>query len=220
MKLVALLLGGLALPALAAASVTIATGAQRPSLRVDARGNAEVGWTAGGTRRTLLVPATGRLLPGGRLSSADASTRATAPIPFARVVRRAADGRIFALQAWQVQPGGPVELRIARWRGAPTHITLALEGGTTLTGEATFQGRPVTGYARSFEGKQLRIYVYLDAFVGGAWKRIGGVVPRPDGSFRRFVPSGFDGSTRYRATVLGPTAETTIAPDASAVVAA
>jgi hypothetical protein len=219
-KTIALFLLALALPVTAAASLAVATNAGRPGLRIDARGNAEVSWTASGAKRTLLVPPTGRAEPGRALASPDVSRPAAASIPFARAVRQTPDGRLWALQAWQVVPGGPVELRFARWRGAPTRITLSLGGGSTLAGRASFGGRPVAGYARSFEGKRLRIYVYVDAFVGGRWKRIGGVAPRADGTFRRVVPAAFASATRFRATVQGPTAGATIAPDASAVVAA
>src|SRR5215218_1878333 len=56
---VALMLA-LAAAGTASASVTVTTNAQRPSLRVDARGYAEVSWTARGVRRTLLIPPRGR----------------------------------------------------------------------------------------------------------------------------------------------------------------
>jgi hypothetical protein len=217
MRTAAALAAALALPAAAAASTTIATNAQQPALRVDALGNAEVDWTAGGARRTVLIPAQGQVFPGRKLPGPDASQTATAAIPFARVVRRTGDGRLWALQAWQVQPGGPVELRFARWRGAPPTITLTVENGDTLTGAATFQGKPVTGFATSFEGKRMRIYVYLDAFMPGGWKRVGGVAPRGDGSFRRLIPPAFTAAAKFRATVTGPTSGTTIAPDASVV---
>ncbi len=57
----------------ARASISIAENVARPALRVDARGNAEVSWSSGGTRRTLLIPATGLYLPGGHISTKDVS---------------------------------------------------------------------------------------------------------------------------------------------------
>jgi hypothetical protein len=111
-------LGALLLAPAAAGSITVAENAAKPSLRVDASGNSEVSWSAGGVRRTLLVPPGGRVLPGGRLAGADVSRAApTAGVPFARVVRAGRDGWTYALQVWRVLPGGPVELRFARWRG-------------------------------------------------------------------------------------------------------
>lgn len=49
------LLAALAAPPAALTSVTVTTNARRPSLLIDPRGYAEVGWTAGGVRRTLLI---------------------------------------------------------------------------------------------------------------------------------------------------------------------
>ena len=201
------------------ASITVATNAARPALRVDAKGNAEVSWASGGGRRTLLVPARGRVLPGGRLSGVDVSRAVADPvIPFRRVLR-IAGGRYYALQSWRVLPGGPVELRFSRWRGSPTRATLVAESaslGVTLTGSATFAGRPVPTTSRTPEGKVLRQYVYLDVLRGGTWRRIGGVRLRTDGSYRRLVARAAAGA-RYRAAVPGPNIGVTYAPDAAVV---
>src|SRR3954466_3353992 len=40
----------------AVASVTVTKGAGSPTLKVDARGDAEVDWTSGGARQSLLLP--------------------------------------------------------------------------------------------------------------------------------------------------------------------
>jgi hypothetical protein len=202
-------------PGLAAASTTVATGGARPTLRVDARGDAEVGWTVGGARHTLLVPPAGRVLPGGRLAGPDTSRGASAPIPFAKAVRRARDGRLWALQAWPVAGSDPPELRVARWHGAPTALTLTVEGGV-LTGEATFHGAPLPQYSRTFEGRRMRVYVYLDAWSGSGWNRIGGVAPGADGTFRRTIPESFAAYSKFRAVVTGPVVGADIAPDAAA----
>jgi hypothetical protein len=212
-------LGALLLAPAAAGSITVAENAAKPSLRVDASGNAEVSWTAGGVRRTLLVPPGGLVRPGGRLAGADVSRAAPAAgIPFARVVRTGRGGWTYALEAWRVLPGGPVELRYARWRGAPTVVRLSAKQTTTgvlLSGSATLAGHPVPTTSRTPEGKVLRQYAYLDVFTGGQWERIGGVAVRKDGTFRRLVPPARAGQ-RYRVLVPGPNIGTTYAPDALA----
>jgi hypothetical protein len=216
---VAVLAAGVALAgaASASASITLAYDAQRPALRVDTDGNAEVSWTAGGSRRYILVPPTGRVFPGRRLEGPDVSRpSAAAAIPFRRVLRRTTDGRLWALQAWRVHPGGPVELRFSRWRGRPPEVRVAgkpQSGGELLSGRATFGGRAVPLTSPTPEGKRLRSYVYLDRLVGGGWRRIGGVATRADGSFRRLVRPSEVGS-RYRAVVPGPNLGATLAPDA------
>jgi hypothetical protein len=204
----------------ASASITVAANAAHPALRADALGNAEISWTSGGRRQRLLVPARGRVLPGGRLAGADVTRAVAAPaIPFRRVLRLAPGGRYYALQAWRVLPGGPVELRFSRWRGTPTKVELTAQTtslGVRLSGTATFAGGAVPTTSRSPEGKVLRQYVYLDSLVGGRWRRVGGVVLRADGSFRRLVPRRELGM-RYRAAVPGPNLGVTYAPDAVAV---
>ena len=200
----------------AAASITVATGAQQPALRVDATGNAEVSWTAGGERRYVLVPPTGRVYPGRRLVGADVSRPAAGPaLPFRRVVRRTPDGRLWALQAWRIRPGGPVELRFSRWRGEPPLVTLNAElafEGELLSGRATFAGRAVPLTSPTPEGKRLRSFVYLDRFAGESWKRVGSVATRANGTFRRLLKPSELGS-RYRAILPGPNIGATLAPD-------
>ena len=203
----------------AAGSILVAKDAKRVALRVDAHGYAEVSWTAGGLRKYLLVPPRGKVLPGGRLPGRDVSKRAAAPaLAFRRALRRTPDGRLWALQAWRVSASGPIELHFSRWRGAPTAITLALEGGR-LTGSASFRGRPVTGSSPTPQGVLVRHFAFLDCFgCGGTadWLRLAGVAPRADGSFAYALRPHMEG-TRYRATIAGPNRGTTLAPDASAV---
>ena len=180
-------------------------------------GNAEVSWTAGGVRRYVFVPPTGRVYPGRRLAAADVSRSSTAvALPFRRVLRRTPDGRLWALQTWRVQPGGPVELRFSRWRGEPPKVTLAAEprfDGKVVTGRATFAGRPVPLYSPTPEGKRIRSYAFIDRKTGTGWSRIAGAATRADGSFRIFVPAA-KLSSRYRAVLPGPNIGTTLAPDA------
>jgi hypothetical protein len=214
---VILLAGATAGPA--AGSIAVAYDAQRPAIRVDSRGNAEVSWTAGGARRYLLVPPRGRVLPGARLPGRDVSRAAPGPrLPFQRVLRRTPDGRRWALQTWRATARGPVELHFSRWRGAPTRVTVTVTE-TALEGSAEFQGRPVTGSSPTPEGKRLRHYAFVDCLgCGGtrAWKRLTAVRTRADGSFRLLLRPAWRGS-RYRVTVAGPNRGTTLAPLGSAV---
>jgi hypothetical protein len=195
----------------ASASITVAGGAARPALRVDAQGNAQVSWTAGGGRRTLLVPAHGSVLPGARLPGRDVSRPSPLRIPFGRVVRQTPDGRLWALQAWQVQPGA-AELHFSRWRGSPLEVSVSFDG-RRVTGSAAFQGTPVTGFSPTPEGKRQREYAYLDCLCGGRWTRMQGVALAADGSFALLVKPRYVGGTAFRAIVPGPNRGTVFAPD-------
>ncbi len=211
-------------PAAARASVTIAVNVDRAALRVDAAGNAEVSWLAGGARRSVLVPAQGLLLPGGRLSGPDVSRAVTAPVlPFRRALRRTPDGRLWALQAWRVGVPGTLELRFSRWRGAPTLVTATatLKSRTVLIeGQASFQGRPVTGYSPTPEGDPIRLSAFVDCFAcrGSGWARVTGKATRAGGKFGTFMRREWLGP-RYRVIVPGPNRGTTLAPDAAVIVA-
>jgi hypothetical protein len=227
MRRIAVLTTGVALAAAppAVASVTVAKNAQRPALRVDARGFAEVSWTERGVRRTLLIPPRGRALPGGRLRSPDVSRRASVVLPFRRVVRRTPDGRYWALQSWKLTRSGPVELRFSRWRGAPTQLSLSAEasGGTYLiSGTATFHARPVAGHWRTLEGTPIRHAAVLECFAcrgRTGWVWFNSIRTQPDGTFGATVPHDAH-AARYRASIVGPNTGATLAPDASAVVSA
>ena len=215
-------LAALAAPAAAAASVTVTTNAQRPALRVDSRGYAEVSWTARGARQTLLIPPRGTALPGGRLPGRNV-TRATRAVklPFERVVRRTPDGRYWALQSWRLVRGGAVELRFSRWRGKPTTMELATEPSgniEVLRGRAKFQGRPVTGFWRTLEGDRVREAAVVECFAcrGPGWTWFNSVRTQADGTFGATVPPTAR-AQQYRATIVGPNIGATLAPDASAV---
>jgi hypothetical protein len=92
--------------------------------------------------------------------------------------------------------------------------------GNRLVGHAIFHGRPVTGFTRSPAGRRLRIFAYFDCFgcpaaQPGQWGRMLGVSPRDDGTFSVSLRPDWVG-TRYRATVMGPNAGWTYAPDGGA----
>jgi hypothetical protein len=208
---------GLAVAAHASAATTLARDAQRPALRVDAQGNAEVSWTAGGRRQYVLVPPTGKVYPGRKLTGPDVSRAdSTVVLPYKRVLRRTPDGRLWALQAWRPTAGAPEELRFSRWRGAAPVVTLATEqrfDGERLTGRATFGGKPVPVFSPTPEGKQIRSYAYIQRKAGTGWGPVAGAATKANGSFQLFVPKE-KLAARYRALVLGPNVGATLAPDA------
>jgi len=210
----------LGLAGTAQATVRVGSNPTKATLRVDAQGNAEVRFTSGGKLDTVIVPARGQLSHGGSLSGPDVAKRVRQPkLPFALVVKRTPDGRYWALQQMQVQPGAAFDLHLARWRGAPTVLTLEVNGDQ-LEGRATFNGRGVSGASYTLEGKRPRIYVYLDFFAGGAWHRMLGVAPKPDGRFSVFLRPAWQQASRYRATMPGPNIGSSFAPDAETIVPA
>ncbi len=192
----------------AGGSIFIAANATHPKLAVDAKGNALVTWSQG----SVLVPPAGQLTHGGGLAGADVSRPVAIRVPLALVVRRAG-GMLYALQQWQVQPGGSLELHLARWSGALPKLHLALDG-QRLTGSAAYQGKPLTGYSTTLEGKRVRVYVYLDVLGPKGWTRMLGVAPKADGTFAAALRPQWAGK-RYRATVAGPG----YAPDAQVEIA-
>jgi hypothetical protein len=201
-----------------AASYGIGTGATAPTLRVDPKGNAEVGWTQGGARHTFIVPRSGEGYHGS-LAGADVSKPASVALPMAVVVRKTPDGTFWALQQLEVS-GRPTSLDFSRWKGALTHLTLATDG-KGLKGRLTFQGHPVTGSSPTPAGKALRVYVYLECFGcpvrPNGWTLMLGVPPKADGSFSVDLRSSWVG-LRYRATAAGPNLGGTSAPDTQTVI--
>ena len=210
----------LALAGVAQASVWVGENASRPTLRVDSKGTAEVRFTSRGKPDTVIVPAKGQLYHGGSLSGPDVSRRVSTPkLANAVVVKRTPDGRLWALQRMQLKPGAPVDLHFARWRGAPTALELAVDG-ERLEGRATFNGRGVSGRTYTLEGKRPRVYVYLDYFAGGTWRRMLGVAPKPDGGFAVSLRPAWQQASRYRATMPGPNIGAHFAPDAETLISA
>jgi hypothetical protein len=209
----------LALAGTAQASIWVGENASKPTLRVDSKGTAEVRFTSRGRPDTVIVPAKGQLYHGGSLAGPDVSKRVSTPkLANAIVVKRTPDGRLWALQRMRLKAGAPLDLHLARWRGRPTVIELASDG-ERIVGRATFNGRGVSGRTYTLEGKRPRIYVYLDYFAGGTWRRMLGVAPKPDGSFSAFLRPAWQ-ATRYRAMLPGPNIGVNLAPDAETIISA
>ncbi len=206
-----------AIPGLTAAdahgSICVTTGAIKPALRVNAKGNAEVAWsTRDGRRHFASISSRSRCATYGmRIRGRDASApTAAVKIPFKRVLRRTPDGRFWALQMWRTRANGGVELRFSRWRGAPTKLTAQItitDETARIVGDAALRARPIAGAS-----------VYVDC--SGCsnrerWTRIGTTKTRGDGTYAFVVPPG-PRDARYRTSVVGPNIGAILAPDAVA----
>jgi hypothetical protein len=194
-------------------SVWITNGTPSATVSADAVGNAEVGWNG-----TMLRIPLGAKVAHVALGARDVSRPSSVPgLPFSPTVRRTPSGWFVALQRWEVAGQAPA-LHLARWKGAPTQLTLTVNG-THIDGTATFQGKPVTGSSPTPSGTQMRIYVYVECFgcpaAPSAWSPMLGVTPKADGSFQVLLRPAWIGS-RYRASVQGPNVGSTLAPDAQA----
>jgi hypothetical protein len=221
----AALVAAAALPATAGASIMVAANARQATLRVTPSGAAEVDWTtAGGSRGSIVIWPSGRKRWEAHLSGRDVSYPATGvAIPVARVVRETPDGRLWALQAWRRLPGGPVELRFSRWRGAPTTLTLKAVcckwHSENVVGKASFHGRAIYGFHSTPQGVPLDRFgrnVFLDSYRNGRWRRMMGILThRPTGRFSLWIQRFWLGSA-YRGTMIGPNWGWTLGPDAQA----
>ena len=210
----------------ARASIKIAADVREAALRVDTSGDAEVSWTsASGDRGSLVVYRDGSLRYGATLAGPDVSrATGTVSIPWAVTVRRTADGSFYALQSWRRLAGGPVELRLSRWKGAPTKLTLRTVcckwGHENVEGGASFHGTPIFGQRVTAQGAPLDPYgrnVYLDSFRAGHWLRMMGILTHTStGTFTLWIRPEWSGS-RYRGTISGPNWGWTLGPDAEAV---
>lgn len=202
--------GALAAPAGAEASICICVGGRAPALRVNAKGVAEVSWTAEGSRHHRLVTTKGRVVR-GRLSGPDVSfTTAAVRIPLKRVLKRTPSGAFWALQSWAA-PGHSLNLRFSRWKGKPTRLTASTvccrARSETLRGRATFHGTPIYGW------------VYVDCFKCAlnpdGWARAARKTTNRSGFYSVWIRSAWKGSS-YRVTIVGPRMGWTRAPDARA----
>jgi len=207
------------------ASVKIAWAAKNPTLEVSALGVAEVSWsTQSGVRRHVKVTPAGALRYGARMRAPNVAARTGAiSLPLQAMIWQTPDGAFWALQQWRRLRGYPPELRFSRWRGAPTSLTLRAVcckwQSERITGQASFQGRPIYGFYNTPAGVPLDKYgrnVYLDTFRYSGWKRMMGILThRYDGTYSLWIRRYWRG-TRYRGTISGPNWGWTIAPDARA----
>jgi hypothetical protein len=209
----------LAAAGIAHGSVFVANDAERPQLAVDAKGYAKVTWLEARATQTVVVPPTGQLTHGGSIGADVSRPAAGVRLPMALTVWRAPGGMLYALQQWQVQPNGPMELHLSRWKGAPPVVVKLADDGRRLSGSVTNAGKPLSGFTKTLEGKRVRVYAFVDCFGCPAarrgWSRMLGVAPKADGTFAVLLRPQWTGK-RYRATVAGPA----YAPDARAEVAA
>jgi len=196
-------------------SVSVGSGAAAPKLRVDAKGNAEVSYTQGGVRKTVLVPVEGAVVYGGMLAGGDVSRAVSSPkLPYLKVLRSGPGGWVYALQTWPARTGPP-ELRFSRWQGAPTKLTFIAKrasGGISLTGKVTYAGKPIPTSSAAPGGVKVREYVFIDQQVAGKWKVVGGVTVKTNGTYEHMLYGGQSGD-RFRASVAGPNIGAVYAPD-------
>jgi hypothetical protein len=223
--IVVLIAAAVIVPAPAGASIMVASWAQNPALKVGAGGAAEVDWTSGGARHSVVIYRNGARRYGIHLQGRDVSFPTTSvSIPMALAVRQTPNGSYWALQAWHRIPSEGVELRFSRWKGAPTLLTLNTVcckwRSENVVGQATFHGRAIYGYHATRTGVPLDKYgrnVYLDTFRGGKWRRMMGILThRPTGRFSLWIRPYWRG-TAYRGTIIGPNWGWTLGPDAQAV---
>jgi hypothetical protein len=202
------------------AALRLDSGTSNESMVVDAHGTVAVTYTTGGRSRTVVVSGSTLRYRGAGVTASPSARRVTPTVPFALVQMGLPDGRQFALQrlhrTGQFGVLGPEELFIARWRGAPTSLTLTQSGGR-LCGTVTYHGVPVYGGAHTPTGDPLDGIgrnVYLDALRPAGWYRLLGVLTRPRG-YALALTADRRGS-RYRALVVGPNVGGDLAPVASA----
>jgi hypothetical protein len=216
-------LGLLALPLPAEASIKIAGDARNAAFRVNAAGYATVYWTtASGARRTAVVTPKKKIRYNRVASGRDVSHPTDKiAIPMKVALRRTPNGRFWALQSWRRLKGGPVELRLSRWRGKPTKLALWTTcckwRSEVVHGRATFHGKAIYGYKSTPSGVPLDQFgrnVYIDTMRGGSWKRTMGILThRPTGGFRLWIRKYWRGS-QYRARMIGPNWGNMLGPDA------
>ena len=202
----------------------VASYARNPTLKVVAGGAAEVDWTSGGARHSVVIYRNGARRYGARLRGHDVSFPTTAAsIPMALAVRQTPNGSFWALQAWRRITTEEVELRFSRWKGAPTVLTLDAVcckwHSENVIGRASFHGRAIYGYRSTHTGVPLDKYgrnVYLDTYRRGGWRRMMGILThRPTGKFSLWIRPYWRG-TAYRGTIIGPNWGWTLGPDAQA----
>ena len=219
---------GLIAPSLGSGSVFIARDARKPTLKIASNGAAEVGWTSkSGARESVVVPMRGRVMPGTKIDGKNVARKTSRwKLPFKPILRKGPKRFFYALQTWTPKPGAKPELRLSRWKGAPTQLTLeaTLTGAKeSVSGRVAFRKKAVFGSSPTPAGRSLKLFVLLDCFgcakAGGkGWGRIAGrPLKRKDGSYTLKLLTANEGS-RYRARLAGPNRGLHLAPDVQTVV--
>jgi hypothetical protein len=204
-------------------SIKIAGDVSAASLTVNGRGVATVTYVKNGRVRTAVVR--GRRVIYGRVARGRDVTVPTnaVSIPMAVALRVGPNGRFWALQAWRRIKGGQVELRLSRWRGAPTKLELWTHcckwRSEIVRGRATFHGRPIYGFHSTPSGVPLDGLgrnVYIESWRNGRWQRLMGILThRPTGKFGLWIRRHWRG-TQYQAFMVGPNWGPMLGPDAYA----
>ena len=216
-------LAALALPTAAEASIKVAGNAHDATLRVNVRGVATVTYTKAGRRMSAVVSTRGRIRWNRRAPGRDVTFPTSAvSLPMLVTLRQGPTGRFWALQAWRRLRHGPVELRLSRWRGAPTRLQLwtycCKWRSEIVRGRATFHGRPIFGYRSTRQGVPLDGLgrnVYIDSYRRGRWIRLMGILThRPTGRFGLWIRRYWRGS-QYRGKMVGPNWGRMLGPDAA-----
>ena len=182
-------------PASASASIKVASWARNPTLKVVAGGAAEVDWTSGGGRHSVVIYRNGSQRYGAHLRARDVSFPTTGvSVPMALAIRQTPNGHFWALQAWQpklphrgyppYRPGQTDwELDVSHWTGPiaalEVHADWAFDGQAhNLFGRLMYNGAPVhgfhtvkgTGAPQDRYGRSLYIDTFDSAY-GSGWKR-------------------------------------------------
>ncbi|MGI9657419.1 MAG: hypothetical protein ACR2OD_00815 [Gaiellaceae bacterium] len=210
-------------PSLASGSVLIAPDARKPSLKVGANGDAAVSWRdKSGKRQTLLVPMRGRVLPGETIDGKNVAKKNKKwKLPFKPILRKGPKGFFYALQTWRPRPDAPPELRLSRWKGPPTQLTIEATFNNdreAVGGSVAFRNKPVFGKSPTPAGKKLQLSVLLDCFDcpksnGSGWGRIAWrALKAKDGKYALKLLPANQGS-RYRAQIVGPNRGLHLGPD-------
>ena len=224
---VATLAAVLLAPSLASGSVLIAEDARKPSFKVAANGDAEVSWKdKSGKRQTLLVPMKGRVLPGAKIEGKNVAKKSSKwKLPFKPILRKGPKGFFYALQTWRPRPGNAPELRLSRWKGAPTQLRIEAalnKDKESVSGSVVFRNKPVFGKSPTPAGQKLQLFVLIDCFDcpkanGSGWGRIAGrALKAKDGKYALNLLLANQG-TRYRAQIAGPNRGLHLGPDVQAI---
>ena len=194
-KLALAVVGVLALAPGAMASVSVGSGAVAPKLRVDAKGNAEVSYTQGGVRKTVLVPAKGAVIYGGRLAGRDVSKAVASPrLPYLKALRKGPHGWIYALDVAGAHRPARAPLFALAGRADEAHVHREPGERRHLAhGKVTYAGKPIPTSSAAPGGRQGPPVRLHRPAVGGKWKVVGGVTVKTNGTYQHMLYGGQSG---------------------------